>query len=137
MATAQKPDRGSLSRRDPSLVARVGAGAAAALDSVTSGGVSTRFDAPSKGLLNRVLLALGIRALVTGIALTVISPTIPVFVGVNLLFGVPVAVRYLYRRRTADRGRGLGGRSTTVSGRLSRAMRVLSDLSSSSDSNRL
>ena len=118
-------------------MARAGAGVSAALDAVTSGGVSESVDTPSKAFVNKVLLTLGIRALVTGIALTLISPTIPVFVGVNLLFGVPVVVRYLYRRRTDARTGGLGGGRTTAADRLSRAVRALADRSSSRDSNRL
>lgn len=140
MATAQKPDRRSLSGRNPSLAARVGSGVSAALGATTAGGVSRQFETPPKELLNKVLLALGIRALVTGIALTLISPTVPVFVGVNLLFGVPVAARYLHRRRTGGRGRRRslgGGRSPTLSDRLARAARTLADLTSSDDSNRL
>ncbi len=140
MATAQKPDRRSLSGRDRSLAARAGARVSAALGAATAGGVSGRFETPSKELVNKVLLALGIRALVTGIALTLISPTVPVFVGVNLLFGVPVAARYLLRRRTGGRGRrrGLGGgRSPSLSDRLARAVQTLADLTPSDDSNRL
>lgn len=145
MATAQKPDRGSLSRRNASLTARAGAGVSAAADALTPGGLSSRFDTPSKELLNKLLLALGVRALVTGIALTVISPTVPVFVGVNLLFAVPVVARLLYRRRAGANARsgGLGrGRASSGSNLRSRLLAALSGLSdlgpsSSSDSNRL
>ena len=139
MATAQKPDRGSLSRRDPSLVARTAGRVSAAVETVTSGGPSARFDGPSTELLNKLLLALGIRALVTGIALTLISPTVPVFVGANLLFGVPAVARYLYRRRTDAGGRLGGDQSPTTLSRLAAAVRGLADRSSRSsrDSNRL
>ena len=140
MATAQKPDRGSLSRRNPSLVARAAAGVSAAVGTAASVGPSKRADGLSTELLNRLLLMLGIRALVTGIALTLIAPTIPVFVGANLLFGLPVVVRYLYRRRADATGRRLGhDPSPTVRSRLSAAVRGFADrLSRSSrDSNRL
>ena len=154
MATARKPDRGSLSRRDPSLAARAASRASTAVETVASVGPSTgfdgsstrfdgssaRFDGPSTELLNKLLLALGIRALVTGIALTFIAPTVPVFVGVNLLLGAPVVARYLYRRRAAAGGRRLGrDPSPSLFSRLSSAVRGLADrsLRSSRDSDRL
>ena len=136
MATARKPDRGSLSRRNPSLAARAAAGAAAAVESVTSVGPSKRVDGPSTELVNKLLLALGIRALVTGIALTLVAPTVPVFVGVNLLFAVPVVARHLYRRRTDTAGRLGHDPSPTVRSRVRAAVRDLVDRSSR-DSNRL
>ena len=140
MATAQKPDRGSLSRRDPSIAARAAAGVSVAVETVTSVGPSSHVDGPSTELLNKLLLMLGIRAFVTGIALTLIAPTIPVFVGANLLFCLPVVVRYLYRRRADATGRRLGrDPSPTVRSRLWAAVRGLADRSSRSsrDSNRL
>ena len=140
MATARKPNRGSLSRRNSSLTARAAAGVSAAVETVTSIGPSTRFDGPSTELLNKFLLMLGIRALMTGIALTLIAPTIPVFVGVNLLFCTPVVARYLYRRRTnATSGRLGRDPSPSVRSRLSAAVRGLAARASRSsrDSNRL
>lgn len=136
MATARKPGRGSLSERDSSLAARAMSRASTAVERAASVGPSTRFDGPSAELLNKLLLALGVRALVTGIALTLIAPTVPVFVGVNLLLGVPVVARYLYRRRADAGGRSLGrDPSPSVRSRISSAVRGLVDRSSRSSRN--
>ena len=109
MAVSNKK-RDSLARRDASRTGRVLRRTATAVDGALSVVDARTVSLPTRDVLNKLLLTLGIRALITGIALTLISPTLPVFVGVNVLMVSPFVARHLYKRRTGSAPR-LGNES--------------------------
>ena len=131
MAVSNKK-RDSLAGPDASLTGRVLRRTEATVDSVLPTDLPNSTEPPPRDALNKLLLALGVRALITGIALTIVSPTLPVFVGVNVLMGTPVLARYVYKRRTTSTPslrRGSKSRSSAAS--IAAAIRAVADRSSS------